>query len=363
MFVASIAAAEYDMLHARVEEFLNHLRDERNFSGYTIRCYGTDLEQYCGYLTAEILPARQAETGPPPAVPAPSEPPQTPAAEAPQDAPAAEALPAVSLPGPLDPLDAVLLGVTTAELRRYLAHLCSKDYSKATTARKLATLRSFYKYLVRTGLVEVNPVAAIRTPKQERRLPKFLDVTQVEKLLAAPPDDEMIGARDRAMLEVLYSTGMRVSELVGMDADDIDLVAGTVRLRGKGKKERLSPLGAPAIEAVRRYLELRSGERNREKFDARPLFINKLGKRLSTRSVRRKLDKYLEAAGLDPDVSPHTLRHSFATHMLERGADLRCVQELLGHQSLSTTQIYTHLTNGRLKEVYDEAHPRAKMAQ
>jgi integrase/recombinase XerC len=342
----SIAARIDDMFHPLIEAFLDYLKFERNFSNYTIRCYGTDLEQFCAFLT-------------PPAA-------ATPTADPAVDR-EGDRLPAVAVAGAAPEPDMGALGkalveTDTERLRKYLARLHEKNYSKASTARKLATLRSFYKFLLRTGRIAVNPVAAIRTPKQERRLPKFLDQEQIEKLLSAPPDDRMIGARDRAMLEVLYSTGMRVSELVAMDIDDLDVIAGTVRVRGKGKKERLAPLGGPALSALSKYTELRSGERNKEKFDIRPLFINKLGQRLSTRSVRRKLDKYLAEAGLDPDVSPHTLRHSFATHMLERGADLRSVQELLGHQSLSTTQIYTHLTSARLKQVYNTAHPRARPA-
>jgi integrase/recombinase XerC len=218
-------------------------------------------------------------------------------------------------------------------------------------------LRSFYKFLIRRGQVSVNPLSTIRTPKQEKRLPKCLDLEQVQKLLDAPGDADLLSARDKAMLEVLYSSGIRVSELVELETADLDLQEGVLRVKGKGRKDRLTPIGSQAIKALQRYFELR-GNGTGQPMTGR-VFLNKHGEALSTRSVRRKLDKYLVAAGLDPGISPHTLRHSFATHLLNNGADLRSVQELLGHQSLSTTQIYTHLTTSRMKEVYDQAHPRA----
>jgi integrase/recombinase XerC len=206
----------------------------------------------------------------------------------------------------------------------------------------------------------------IRTPRQSKRLPKAITVDQVERLLAAPGDADVLGRRDRAMLETLYSTGIRVSELVGLNTIDLDVAGEALRIRGKGKKERLVPLGTHALSAIRRYSESVDDDPRfapcwaADKRNTAPLFINKHGGRLSSRSVRRKLDKYLREAGLDPSISPHTLRHSFATHLLDNGADLRSVQELLGHQSLSTTQVYTHLTTQRLQRAYDEAHPRAE---
>jgi integrase/recombinase XerC len=202
-------------------------------------------------------------------------------------------------------------------------------------------------------------VASIRTPKQDKRLPKFLDVEQVGKLLSAPDEGTLLGARDRAILETLYSTGMRVSELVGLNFGDLGLADRVIHVRGKGKKERITPLGPTAVAAVEKYLGMRQADHRSAGFDQEAVFVNKHGQRLSTRSVRRKLDKYLLQCGMDPSISPHTLRHSFATHMLNAGADLRSVQELLGHQSISTTQIYTHLTTARLKQSYDESHPRA----
>ena len=206
----------------------------------------------------------------------------------------------------------------------------------------------------------MNPLSTIRTPKQEKRLPKCLDLEQVQKLLDAPGDADLLSARDKAMLEVLYSSGIRVSELVELEMSDLDLQEGVLRVKGKGRKDRLTPIGSQAIKALQRYFELRQHDsRCQTGSQQQRVFLNKHGEPLSTRSVRRKLDKYLVSAGLDPGISPHTLRHSFATHLLNNGADLRSVQELLGHPSLSTTQIYTHLTTNRMKEAYDAAHPRA----
>jgi integrase/recombinase XerC len=259
----------------------------------------------------------------------------------------------------------IICAANSETVRGFLTHLGTQQYSAATMARKIATLRSFYKWADRRGYSAGNPMTVIRTPRQAKRLPKAISIEQVEKLLSAPGDNEVLGRRDRAMLETLYSTGIRVSELVGLAYEDLDLAGEALRVRGKGKKERIVPLGSHAIGAVQRYLDML---RNDSKFgpivrgggQGLPLFVNKHGGRLSSRSVRRKLDKYLKQAGLDPSISPHTLRHSFATHLLDNGADLRSVQELLGHQSLSTTQVYTHLTTHRLQDAYNKAHPRAQ---
>ena len=251
-------------------------------------------------------------------------------------------------------------------IRGFLSHLDNFGYSPATTARKIATLRSFYKWMLKRNLIESNPMMLIRTPKQTKRLPKAISVDQVEKLLSAPDNRDTLGARDRAILETLYSTGVRVSELVDLNRSDLDYASQTLHVRGKGKKERIVPLGSHAMAAIRHYLTLLEPDprfahlRQQSLVETIiPLFVNKNGGRLSSRSVRRKLDKYLKQAGLDPTISPHTLRHSFATHLLDNGADLRSVQELLGHQSLSTTQIYTHLSSMRMRTAYDDAHPRA----
>ncbi|MEE9371371.1 MAG: site-specific tyrosine recombinase/integron integrase, partial [Sedimentisphaerales bacterium] len=256
-------------------------------------------------------------------------------------------------------IDQLLISTDVNTVRGSLAVLNEKQYSKSTIARKLATLRSFYKFLVKRNHISSNPVMAVRTPRQEKKLPRFLEYEQVRRLLETPSLDNWLGARDRAIMETLYSTGIRVSELVALNMDDVDFLGEVVHIRGKGKKERIAPIGSSALQVIQYYMEFRNKRaQSNSNFDSRVLFVNKHGRRLSTRSVRRKMDKYLKMAGLDPAISPHTLRHSFATHMLNNGADLRSVQELLGHQSLSTTQVYTHLTTGKLKEVYENAHPR-----
>lgn len=317
-----------------IRDFLGYLKFEKRFSEHTAKCYGTDLQQFCEFLTtqAETSPAEQGSVGGGTATAVASE--KTTA------------------------LTELLLAVDANTVRAYLARLSERNCSRATTARKLATLRSFYKFLVKKARLSSNPVMAIRAPKQEKRLPRFLEYEQVQKLLNTPDTTNWLGARDRAILETLYSTGIRVSELVGLNMDDIDFLGEAVHIRGKGKKERISPIGSSALQAIQHYIELRNKRAQAVgNFDGKVLFVNKHGRRLSARSVRRKMDKYLAMGGLDSSVSPHTLRHSFATHMLNNGADLRSVQELLGHQSVSTTQIYTHVTTRKLKEIYDSAHP------
>ncbi len=328
-----------------VQHFLNYLKFERRFSEHTAKCYGADLSQYAEFMGNRHQGASR-----------PSEP-GTPAPENTFGLKAMAAT-AVHIDTEVD-VNQLIVHADVEDARAFLAMLNEKAYSKATVARKLATLRSFYKYLIRAGHIDSNPLSSVRTPKQDKKLPRFLEYDEVKKLLETPPLDNWLGARDRAILEVLYSTGIRVSELVALNMDDIDFLGEVVHVRGKGKKERIAPISSSALQTIQHYMEFRNKRsQNNENFDTRVLFVNKHGRRLSTRSVRRKMDKYLKMAGLDPKISPHTLRHSFATHMLNNGADLRSVQELLGHQSLSTTQVYTHLTTSKLKEVYDQAHPR-----
>jgi integrase/recombinase XerC len=248
-----------------------------------------------------------------------------------------------------------LRDVTPFEIRRFVAHCSSLGESKRSTARRLSCLRSFFRFLCREGTLEQNPAAAIATPRLDKRLPSFLDEPQVARLLGIPPDDRWQGLRDRAWLETLYSTGIRVSELVGLNLQDVDEVSGTIIVRGKGKKERLCPIGETALQAIRVYL----ARRPKKLQVPYALFVSQKGSRLTVRQVDRLVARYVTLADLPQTISPHSLRHSFATHLLERGADLRSVQELLGHASLSTTQIYTHITPQRLKKVYDQAHPRA----
>lgn len=251
--------------------------------------------------------------------------------------------------------------VTSRQLRAFMVWLSEQEYAKTTIARRIAAVRTWFKFLCRQGTVTANPTDGLRAPRQDKKLPHFLSIDALKKLLDAPPADDPLGLRDRAILEILYSAGLRVSELTGLNLGDIDLDAGVATIRGKGKKERLAFFGAASLKALKTWLSARSGllaEKIVKKTEA--VFLNKHGTRLTSRSVGRLTEKYLAQAGLDPRTSPHTLRHSFATHLLDRGADIRSVQELLGHSSIATTQIYTHVTTERLKERYDKAHPRAK---
>lgn len=333
------------------DAFTSYLADERHFSPYTARCYGADLRQFVEFLSTEYgieinveaerkamdTAAKSREAG---------------TAFIPNKVVGADYHPATIT-------EAITL--SSAEvIRTFLAHLGEQSYSAATMARKIATLRSFYKWADLRGIALGNPMVLIRTPRQAKRLPKAITIDQIERLLSTPSDLDVLGRRDRAMLETLYSTGIRVSELVGLQVTDLDLTGEALKVKGKGNKERVVPLGSHAIGAVQRYLDLLRTEPRMANRETGPLFVNKHGGRLSSRSVRRKLDKYLKQCGLDPSISPHTLRHSFATHLLDNGADLRSVQELLGHQSLSTTQVYTHLTTHRIQDAYNKAHPRAQ---
>lgn len=243
-------------------------------------------------------------------------------------------------------------------LRAYLADLQARGVSRATIARKLAAWRSFFRYLTREEVVPANPLSHFSSPKMERKLPRFLFADECRALVEAPPDNTPLGRRDRALLETLYAGGIRVSELVFLNLSDLDLFGAYLRVAGKGSRERMVPIGSCAVEALKNYLftgrpALATGDSG----DA--VFLNYQGRRLSVRGVRKIIDKYVNQLCLERQVSPHMLRHSFATHLLDNGADLRAVQELLGHVRLSTTQIYTHVTRERLKEVYSRAHPRA----
>jgi tyrosine recombinase XerC len=240
-------------------------------------------------------------------------------------------------------------------LRKYLAILKEKKLNNRSIARRLSALRSFFKFLTREGYLKNNPILVLSSPKQERHLPQFMTEAEVARLIesafAKHQSDER-GLRDRAILETFYSTGIRISELAGLNIDTVDFYSGVVKVLGKGRKERIAPIGEIAIKAIRNYIEKR-------KRQSSALFLNKNGSRITARGIRMIVAKYLHLAGIKPGISPHTFRHSFATHLLNRGADLRTVQELLGHANLSTTQIYTHLSTERLKNVYDKAHPRA----
>jgi integrase/recombinase XerC len=294
-------------VHPSVRRFLDHLEAERNSSPHTVRCYEDDLTQFESYLVE------------------------------------------VSGEG-ADPTAA-----DARRLRGFSAWLSGREYAPSTIARRLASLRSFYRYQRRQGVVTGDPVGGLRNPKQPKRLPKLLRVEEVIRLLDAIPTGDDAGVRDRSMFETLYGGGLRVSELVGLDLADLDEESEMVRVRGKGRRERLCPVGPMAMSWMARWKALRRPAKPGEP----ALFLNQRGGRLTTRSVGRILQGHLTAQGLDPASSPHTLRHSFATHLLDRGADLRSVQDLLGHRSLTTTQIYTHVTRERLIDAYNEAHPRA----
>jgi integrase/recombinase XerC len=287
-----------------VRRFLDYLRVERNSSEYTSKSYREDLTD------VEIFFIEQQGVAPPPDC------------------------------------------VTTLDLRGYLAH--------TTIARRLASLRSFFKFGQREGWPNGNPAKPLRNPRKQRKLPHFLDTAQLDQLLTAPSAKTAMGLRDRAILETLYSAGLRVSEVVGLNDDDWDRTAGIIRVRGKGKRERLSPIGSFAHKALLAWLAQRVTDPRQKSGSVTPVFVNRFGRRLTTRSVGRMLEKYLRETGLDLRTSPHTLRHTFATHLLDRGADIRSVQELLGHKSLTTTQIYTHVSTANLRAMYEKAHPRAK---
>lgn len=295
-------------MEEQLDSFLRWLRVEKNASAHTLSNYQRDILQFIEFLCDDVQ---------------------------------------------------VATAVDKQDLRRFLAYLQQAGYAKSSIARKLSALRSFFRFLVREGYCPHNPLERISTPKQKRQLPNFLYLDDCLSLLAAP-DDSTLGKRDRAILETLYAAGIRVGELVGMSLHDVDFRQGYVRVLGKGSKERIVPLGKPACLAIECYVkEARPLLVKADTANGNALFLNKAGGRLSDRSVRRLVDKYVEQAALRHQVSPHTLRHSYATHMLENGADLRSVQELLGHASVSTTQLYTHVTRERLKTVYKESHPRA----
>jgi len=289
--------------------YINHLQAERNASAYTIRNYKTDLVDFFSFLKEKRV----------------------------------------------DTLDKVNRQV----LRDYLAHLVGRGIVKASIARKLSAIRSFYRYLVREKIIEANPIKTVSSPKLDKRLPSFLTLDEVTRLLEAPDLSTPQGLRDRALLELLYASGLRVSELVGLELGQINLETNEIRVWGKGSKERVVLMGLPAAEALRNYLE-----HGRPEFigvkKSNALFLNRYGQRFPERAVQKLLEKYTSQAGLKKRVYPHMLRHTFATHLLDGGADLRVVQELLGHARLSSTQIYTHVTKKQAKKVYLKAHPLAK---
>jgi tyrosine recombinase XerC len=311
------------MMQRYVDKFLRYLEIEKNYSSLTLTNYQADLQDFSNFLN----PVRSK-------------------------APKATAAPKVQTSNGVK--DTPLEKVDYLSLRRYLAHLLKeRNLRPRTIARKLSCLRSFFKFLCRDGYLKNNPTLSLTTYKLDKHLPSFLTEEEIIRLLqmSAEGSDER-ALRDQAILELFYSTGMRISELVSLNIDDIDFISGVVKVKGKGKKERLLPVGEYALKAIKTYLDKR-------KRQSSVLFLNKNGSRLTTRGTRNVVHKYIRLASLRQGISAHSLRHSFATHLLNRGADLRSVQELLGHANLSTTQIYTHLTTEKLKSIYDKAHPHA----
>jgi len=285
-----------------ISSFIRHLEIERGVSAHTLRAYRKDLEEFSAYTKTE--------------------------------------------PEKMDMLD----------VRGFIADQISKGLSKITISRRLSSIRSFFKFLHREGYIQSNPAKLVSNPKLPKLLPKFLSVDETFSLVEKPEGIGFMPARDRAILELLYSSGLRVSELAGLNMEDLNTKEGLVKAKGKGKKERIVPIGTKAIDAIKSYLIERMLMKTREE----AVFLNRLGTRLTDRGVRRIVVKYARASAINGQIGPHTLRHSFASHMLQGGADLRVIQELLGHASLSTTQKYTHLDITHLMDIYDKAHPLAK---
>jgi integrase/recombinase XerC len=302
-----------------LSQFFEHLRYERNVSQHTLRNYQSDLEQFVDHL-------------------APAHP-----KNGKRDLPA-------------------LTDIDHITIREWLAALHTAQKKKSSIARKLAALRTFFQFLVREGVLEQNPAKLVSTPRLEKKLPKHLSIEEAIKFIETPDTDTDLGKRDRAMLELMYATGVRVAELTKLNLGHIDFRNRLIRVTGKRRKERIVPFGEPALDALKSYLDVRDGFLNNAPIlerEPEALFLNYQGTRITTRSVGRMVEKYIRVCAGRYDISPHALRHSFATHLLDSGADLRDIQELLGHARLSSTQIYTHVSMEKLIQVYDKAHPKA----
>ncbi|PKM80834.1 MAG: tyrosine recombinase XerD [Firmicutes bacterium HGW-Firmicutes-14] len=300
-------------MYTFLDNFIIYLKVEKNASPRTIEGYQRDIWHFIDFMAGELnVPGEKLD------------------------------------PGQVDRL----------AVRRHLAILQGRGLRRSTIARKMASLRAFFRYLTREEILEDNPLTRVSTPKLEKRLPHILTQDGAWALVQAPDTTTPAGLRDRAILEVLYSSGLRVSELIGLDTGDIDISLGYVRVMGKGAKERIVPVGSYALKAVGKYLAEGRPSLSGKK-TCKAVFLNKFGERISARSIRNIIDKYVDQVSIQQRVSPHTLRHSFATHLLDGGADLRSVQELLGHVKMSTTQIYTHVSREKLLSVYEKNHPRA----
>lgn len=299
-----------------IQVFQNYLEVERNASMHTIAAYIADIREFELFLTEKGYLTERDE----------------------------------------------IIRAETEQIRQYMSHLYQQKFKKISINRKISSLRAFYKYLLRTGKINNNPAETIQTLKTEKYMPIFLSVDEVMELFKNEKDASDLSMRNRAILEMFYSCGLRLSELAGLDRQDIDFDQKLVKVKGKGKKERMVPVGTPALTAVKRYLEkidaiIKSSESGKYK---NPLFVNIRGQRITTRSIARIVNKITSESGIGRKISPHALRHSYATHLLNAGADLRSIQELLGHESLSTTQKYTAININHVMEVYDKAHPRTK---
>ena len=296
-----------------INEFKNYLKNEKNYSYHTILSYENDLFQFRNFLIGNN---KNIDIG----------------------------------------------KVNHINLRKYIVQLKDKSYSQKSVARKISTIRSFFKYLMKNGKIQSNPALNLIIPKIDKKLPYFLYIQEINKLIDSTETGKTSGIRDRVILEMLYGTGMRVSEIIYLDISDIDLADQVVRVLGKGSKERILPVSKPCKKAIIDYLRIREGyylRKNKHAKKEKAFLLNRFGGRLTARSICRIINKYMNLTSLDKKISPHVLRHTFATHLLEGGADLRSVQELLGHESLSTTQIYTHITKDRLRSVYKKSHPRS----
>ncbi|HYP27989.1 MAG TPA: tyrosine recombinase XerC [Blastocatellia bacterium] len=301
-----------------LDRFGDHLKYERNVSEHTLRNYISDLEQFYDYLCP------------------------------------------VNPGGERRHIDIKQIDHIT--IREYLAKLYQEKRKKTSIARKLATLRTFFKFLCREQVLEMNPARLVASPRLEKKLPKVISFEDVVRFIETPDTDTVLGKRDRAILELLYASGVRVAELAGLNLEDIDFTHDSIRVRGKGRKERIVPFGSPAKDALQKYMGVRGEllvEAPEDMRDPSALFLNYQGTRITTRSVGRMIDKYVRECAMAHDISPHSLRHCFATHLLDNGADMRSIQELLGHARLSSTQIYAQVSMEKIMKVYDKAHPKA----
>lgn len=306
-----------DKMDKAIQDFKMHMAAERNLSPHTITNYMIDIYQFKSFIESNSEPGIKPDIN----------------------------------------------DVDHMAIRAFLGSLYRQKIKKVTISRKVSSLRAFFKYLLREGKIDKDPAHIVQSPRVDKYVPAFLSPDEMEAMLTAMKDVHLFNDMDRAVIELFYSTGIRLSELTGLNISDFDLQAGLIKIRGKGKKERLVPVGQYALDAIKNYTEsIRFRFINGRPLNdlSMPLFVNKQGRRISTRSIARIVDKVVRMSGIKRKISPHALRHTFATHLMDAGADLRSIQELLGHESLSTTQKYTSVNIGKLMEIYDKAHPKAQ---